>query len=89
MGDLAHSATLLGFALSKKSEVDRMAELPLSSVGRVMKRAGAYRVSTGGKESLRDVLEEYASKVASKAVTLAEHAGRKTVRAEDITLATS
>ena len=64
-----------------------MVELPLSSMGRVIKKAGASRASIEGKESLREALEAYASKLASRAVVLADHAGRKTVKAEDITLA--
>jgi len=64
-----------------------MAELTLSTVGRVMRKAGVGRASTDGKEGLRSLLESHAVEIASRAVVFAEHAGRKTVKAEDISLA--
>ncbi|KXA97352.1 histone [candidate division MSBL1 archaeon SCGC-AAA259I09] len=64
-----------------------MAELPLAAVERVIRRAGAERVSKSAAEELSKVLEEKALEIASEANTLTEHAGRKTVRDEDIRLA--
>ncbi|MFH1424964.1 MAG: histone [archaeon] len=64
-----------------------MAELAFAAVSSVMKRAGAERVSVEGTESLREILESYGNEIAIKALEFAQHAGRKTVRAEDITLA--
>ena len=64
-----------------------MAELPAITFGKLVKRKIEARVSFGGKETLRDVVEERAVEVAKKAVAFAEHAGRKTVKAEDIELA--
>jgi histone H3/H4 len=62
-------------------------ELGLSAVYRLIKKGGAERVSDEAAEELRIVLEEIAVKIAQQAVELAEHAGRKTVRASDIRLA--
>ncbi|MFH1425078.1 MAG: histone family protein [archaeon] len=64
-----------------------MAEIPLAAIERIIKKAGAGRVSEDAKEKLRDVLEEHAVEIATKANTLALHAKRKTVKKEDILLA--
>lgn len=61
-----------------------MAELPLAPIKRVIKNAGAERVSDGAVEAMRDVLEEQAEELAKEAKQYAEHAGRKTVKKEDV-----
>ena len=53
----------------------------------IMKSAGAERVADDAKTALKEVLEEYAKKVAKEATELALHAGRKTIKSEDIKLA--
>lgn len=62
-------------------------ELGISPMYRILKKSGAGRVSDESASELRRVTEEIAGQIAQSAVELATHAGRKTVKADDIKLA--
>ncbi|MGP8024764.1 MAG: histone family protein [Methanobacterium sp.] len=64
-----------------------MAELPIAPLKRLIKNVDRQRVNDDAELALGKVLEQWAENVAIKAVTLAKHAGRKTVYASDIELA--
>ena len=61
--------------------------IPLAAMEKVLKKCGAERVSDRAKQTLKDLLEDKAEVIAASAVRLAQHAGRKTVKAGDIKLA--
>ena len=62
--------------------------LPAAAMEKLLKKAGADRVSEDAKHEMREVLENYAVALGAKAVRLAMHAGRKTIKASDIKEAT-
>ena len=51
------------------------------------KKSGAQRVTDKSAIELRRVIEEIAEAIAKNAVDMSSHAGRKTVKAEDVKLA--
>ncbi len=62
-------------------------EFGLAAMYRIMKKSGAERVSDDAADELRKVLEEVAERIAKHAAELSTHAGRKTIKPEDIRLA--
>ena len=65
----------------------KSSELGLSAMYRILKKAGADRVSDESADELRRVLEEIATTIAKSAVDMSNHAGRKTIRGDDVKLA--
>ncbi len=61
--------------------------LPLAAMEKLLKEGGAERVSDRAKVALKNALEDKANEIAVKAIKLSAHAGRKTIKAEDIKLA--
>ena len=64
-----------------------MAELPIAAVTRIAKANGAERVGSDAAELLVAKTEAYIAKLTKEANKLATHAGRKTIKAEDIEMA--
>ena len=61
--------------------------LPLAAMEKLLKQGGAERVSDKARTALKNAIEDIAHEIAAKSIKLAIHAGRKTVKAEDIKLA--
>lgn len=64
-----------------------MTELPTAPTVRLIKKVGAKRVSRDAVSLVAEAMEDYGSSLARKANDYAHHAGRKTVKVEDIKLA--
>ena len=60
---------------------------PSAPLERIARKAGAERVSASAVNALNEVLTEIAEHIAREAVTAAHHAGRVTIKREDIKLA--
>ncbi|PKL59746.1 MAG: histone [Methanomicrobiales archaeon HGW-Methanomicrobiales-4] len=64
-----------------------MADLPIAAVIRIAKANGAERVGSDAAEMLVKMAEEYIGDLTKEATRLASHAGRKTIKAEDVEMA--
>ncbi len=62
-------------------------ELAVAPMHRICKKAGAHRVSEAAAKELAKVLDNIGVKIAREAYDYAMHAGRKTIKAEDIEIA--
>lgn len=61
--------------------------IPKAPCAKILSNNGAQRVSKEAMNYFGDVLEDYAEKLAKKTVMIANHTGRKTIKAKDIKLA--
>jgi histone H3/H4 len=62
-------------------------EIKLAPMHKLIKRAGAERISEARALRLGAALEEIGLKIAKEAIDYALHAGRKTVKTRDIEIA--
>jgi len=61
--------------------------IPVAPIDRLIRKAGAGRVSDKGAEKLAQILEEIGENLARSAFEITEHTGRKTITDKDIELA--
>lgn len=66
-----------------------MSELSIAACERIIKNATGMRVGKDAAEYLANVLEEMGTDIARESGTMAKHAKRKTVKAEDLKLVTN
>lgn len=69
-------------------ERDILMTLPNAPIERIIRKAGAERVSDNAVDELREALQGLGEEVAVDANKMAEHADRNTVKKEDVKLAT-
>ena len=65
----------------------KMADLPIAAVVRIAKKNGAERVGSDAAAALVAKAEDYIANLTKEANRLALHAGRKTIKEEDVDLA--
>jgi histone H3/H4 len=68
--------------MAKRSRI-----IPKAPAARILNEAGGERISDDAADAFADVLEEIGLKIAEKAVKIAKHSGRKTVKKSDVVLA--
>lgn len=68
-----------------RSKKDRI--IPVAPIDKLMRKAGAGRVSDKGAERLAQILEEVGHTIAQRAFEITVHTGRKTITDKDIELA--
>ena len=73
---------------AKKSSSD-ITGFASARVERLIRGAGAFRVSADAIAALNTVLTDYSTKISKIAIEITNNSGRKTVKAEDIKLAAS
>lgn len=57
--------------------------IPVAPVDRLIRKAGAQRVSQDASKKLTEILEGIAIDLSQQAIAFANHAGRSTVTSED------
>jgi histone H3/H4 len=68
-------------------EVIKVADLPVAAIVRIAKKSGAKRVGRDAAMILSAKAEDYIAQLTKEANKLAIHAGRKTLKEEDVELA--
>ena len=61
--------------------------LPFSPIGALITQHTGKRVAKEARETATKLIEELTGEIVKKAILLAEHSGRKTIKAKDVNLA--
>lgn len=61
--------------------------LPLAAIERITRRAGIKRISMEAIKEVEKTVSELGNEVAMESANMAKHAGRRTIKKEDILLA--
>ena len=61
--------------------------LPIAAMHRIIRKAGADRVSESAARELGRILEELGVQIGREALDWSMHAGRRTVRQDDVKMA--
>ena len=61
--------------------------LPIAAMARVIRKAGVKRVSADAIKELESTVSDLARELAADSAEMARHAGRKTIKKDDILLA--
>lgn len=64
--------------------MNKIRRLPLLPFERILKKAGAKRVSQEAMDEFSKVMEDRLIMIAQEATALAKHAGRKTIIDQDV-----
>jgi histone H3/H4 len=70
-----------------KKTAAKTTDLPVAAVVRIAKANGAERVGSDGAATILQMAEKYIGKLTKEANKLAAHGGRKTLKKEDIEMA--
>jgi histone H3/H4 len=62
-------------------------EISTAAIERLLKTSGAKRVSEDSKKALQKILKKRIFELSQKASTFSKHAGRKTLKKEDLVIA--
>jgi len=68
-------------------ELNMANDLPIAAVVRIAKKHGAERVGSDAAQAIVEAAEAYISELTKEATKFATHAGRKTIKKEDVDMA--
>jgi len=83
-----YSETIPESRVARRKAARRKFGFAGARIDRIIRDAGAYRVSSGAIKRLNEIITDRGMDIARYAVEISRHSGRKTVQESDIKLAT-